>query len=99
MKITVRVDGKEHSAKQPHPGATRIHVPELRKCPACGADADEQGLSVSGAGKRIGGHDTYEADAHALCCRKRIGTILVRVSTIFGVEEDERVQGGPWRVY
>jgi hypothetical protein len=56
-------------------------------------------LKISGTGIDRTTHDTYYAPAVAQCCRRRIGTIETRVSTVFGITEDELVLGGPWKVF
>lgn len=63
-------------------------------CPVC-----KRALHVRGAGKRIASRDTYEADGFCASCGAPLGTIVAQVSTIFGLEEDERVLAGPWKVY
>lgn len=99
MKISVTIDGKKHDAKQPHDGASHLLVADVMTCPACGEKTGTSGLVVGGSGKHIESHDTYAAEAHAMCCKKKIGTIRVKVSTIFGLEEDERMLNGRARVY
>lgn len=56
-------------------------------CPHCKATP----LRVQGTGKRIASHDTYAAEAVAMCCDRHVGEIRAQVSTLFGLEEDERV--------
>ncbi len=65
-------------------------------CPKCKATP----FMIAGGGQRIEGHDTYAADGACLSCRKPIGVIRAKVSTLFGLEEDERVlYHGRARVY
>lgn len=64
-------------------------------CPSCG-DAP---LRVQGTGRTIGGHDWYRATGHCAACGARVGEVRAYVSTIFGIEEDERVLHGRARVY
>lgn len=90
MKVTVHVDGRERAAK-PQGDHVRIECP----CPHCKASP----LLARGTGIRSHDHDTYYADAVALCCGKPIGRMSTTVSTIFGIEEDERVLNGRARVY
>lgn len=67
------------------------------ECPACGAPAP---FKVAGKERRVASHDTYVADAHAVCCKKHVGTLRVKVETLFGVAEDEAVlTHGRARVY
>jgi hypothetical protein len=54
---------------------------------------------VLGSGMQTEGFDGYRAYGFCAKCREPRGTIHARVQTLFGVEEDERVLGGPWRVY
>ena len=64
-------------------------------CPLCGEDP----LPVQGHGQHIEDHDTYAACGHCAVCTERVGVIRARVSTIFGLAEDERVLNGRPRVY
>lgn len=45
------------------------------------------------------GHDRYTGDAECCRCRQKVGPMEVVVSTLFGLEEDERVLQGRCRVY
>lgn len=54
---------------------------------------------VAGTGREIEGRDTYRAQGLCVQCRAPRGIIRAQVETIFGLEEDERVLAGPWRVY
>jgi len=65
------------------------------ECPTCG----ESSFKVRGTGKRIGAHDEWHADGFAICCDEHVGTLVVKVDTIFGIEEDEAVLNGRARVY
>lgn len=97
MKITIALEGgRTLVAKHAYHDSDHVVVDGLDACPACKHPAP---VKVSGDGRRTEGHDTYACNAIALCCRRRIGTVRVRVSTIFGVEEDERVLNGRARVY
>lgn len=70
-------------------------------CPYCGASP----FRVGGKGKHVAageeGHDTYVARAACASarCGREVGVLAAKVSTVFGLEEDERVTAGPWRVY
>jgi len=69
------------------------------KC-QCGAEP----MFVSGTGKRISQdpklkHDTYEADAVCTKCNGHVGIIYAQVSTLFGLEEDERTMNMGIRIY
>ena len=96
MKITVEIQGKRYAAKPPHDQALYVVVSGVDPCPGC---KKEGPLEVQGAGKHIESRDTYAAVAVTRCCSRQIGTIRVMVNTIFGIEEDEAVQCGRWRVY
>ncbi len=92
MKIKViTLDDQSFDATLPYDGAAFVTI---ERCPLCGvADCNVVGRETTHT------HDVYQAEAKALCCEKRIGRIEVKVDTVFGIEEDERVLGGPWRVY
>ena len=98
MKLTVTIDGVE---RRLDPETESARVLDLATCPRCGYKPHpERGVRVQGKGKRITGHDVYEADGYAACCGQPLGTIRAVVSTVFGVEEDERVlYHGRCRVY
>jgi hypothetical protein len=72
------------------------HVVVEGACPKCKATP----FSAAGTGMSIESHDTYRAEGACLSCKKRVGVLRVVVSTIFGLEEDERVlYGSPCKVY
>jgi hypothetical protein len=56
-------------------------------CPHCGASP----FYVAGDGKRIADRDHYEAQGYCAAeeCWDKVGTIIAKVSTIFGLEDDE----------
>lgn len=103
MKITVVLDnGSRIAGKLPYDNAPFIELrfkgeqgkPFKRYpcgCPAIEADGAPLPLKVGGTGIKHHNHDTFFADAVALCCKKKIGTIETKVSTLFGIEEDEAV--------
>jgi hypothetical protein len=95
MKIQVTINDKRRSAKEPFPDAG--HLVCEGSCPLCKAEP----LKVAGlaGGKRYESRDTIACNAYCLGCKEQVGTIRVVVSTIFGIEEDERVLNGPWKVY
>ncbi len=98
MKITLTDrDGRSLVAKQPHENADRVIV-ESGTCAKCKLSP----LVVRGLGMTIdpnASHDTYRADAVCCGCNEPVGVLRVKVSTIFGIEEDERVLNGRCRVY
>lgn len=66
------------------------------ECPKCGATP----FHVQGAGMRIAPDDrAYESDGYCARCRAPVGLIRAKVSTLFGLHEDEAVLGGRARVY
>jgi len=93
--ITVSVQGKTHPAIRPEPRSEHVEV--AVKCPFCGALP----LCVKGEGSNIvRGRDSYQNfSAVTLCCKKPVDWIKSQMDTIFGLEEDERVLNGPWKVY
>ena len=98
MQITLTDgEGRKLVAKQPHENADRVIV-ENGACPKCKLAP----LVCRGRGMTIdpnASHDTYRADATCCGCDAPVGVLRVKVSTIFGIEEDERVLNGRCRVY
>jgi hypothetical protein len=45
------------------------------------------------------GHDTFSGPAECTRCRQEVGTMTVRVNTLFSIEEDDHVLNGRCRVY
>lgn len=90
MKVTVQVQGVHRSAKQ-----AGDHVVVTGKCHHCGAEP----FKVRGKGISSNDRDAYYADGHCVACDNFVGTIRAKVDTLFGIEEDERVLAGPWKVY
>lgn len=95
-KITVTIADVVHKAAPPFDGADHAVVEGIKECVWCKAPAP---FKIAGAGRRIESHDTYAADAVAVCCKSWVGTLRVQVDTLFGIEEDERVLRGRCRVY
>jgi hypothetical protein len=90
----VTIDGKSHAAKLAENNAfVTIEAP----CPKC--KAPKPLVVVGRDGSRHHDHDTYHADATCKKCGETIGDLRAKVSTIFGIEEDERVLHGRPRVY
>lgn len=98
MKITLTgSDGRALAAHQPHDHADRVVV-DHATCPKCKLNP----LPVRGQGKSIDPNsprDTYRADAICCGCGAPVGVLRVKVETIFGIEEDDRVLNGRCRVY
>ena len=88
MKITLQFTGKTYHVTKPEPGAPSATVPGAT-CPKCKAHP----LQVQAAGRGIyeTTYDTYVADAVCEDCGEPVGTLRVKMPTIFGIEEDERV--------
>lgn len=87
-------DGNEYEAKIPFVNCAYVVVPlGESQCPKCNA------IKVRGGGKSRESDDTWRADAYCLECREPRGMLRVRVDTLFGIEEDERVLNGRCRVY
>lgn len=78
----------------PYPSAEHVEVVN-QECPHC-----KEPLLVSGrAGTRNQTRDSIEEIAFCRNCDKNVGLLRVVFSTIFGIEEDERVLRGRARVY
>jgi hypothetical protein len=95
-RITVQIGDVRHTATKPHEEAEYCVVDIA--CPHCKVTP----LKVSGHGKSIdpdARHDTWRADGSSVCCNVQIGTIRVKVSTLFGIEEDQRVYSMGIRIY
>jgi len=45
------------------------------------------------------GHSTYSGAAECTRCRQKVGNMTVKINTLFGLEEDDRVLNGRCRVY
>lgn len=54
---------------------------------------------VQGAAIEIDDRETYGADAYCVGCGARRGRLLARVSTIFGIQEDEAVLNSRCKIY
>ena len=93
MKITVSVGGTKRAATRPFEGAD--HVVATGACPHCSIEP----FKVRGSGISRNDHDSYYADAECVACGKFVGTIRAKMDTLFGIEEDERVLNGPYKVY
>jgi hypothetical protein len=92
MKVTFTVDNVEHTCSVPYEGAAFVLV-DGWACPTC------KRSGVAGRNQRIESHDTYASDAGCADCKVVVGVLRVQLSTLFGLEEDERVLNGRCRVY
>lgn len=70
-------------------------IATIATCPACKASP----ARVGGAGITGNDHDHYFADGRCMVCDAPIGIIETKISTIFGIDEDEAVLEGRPRVY
>jgi hypothetical protein len=95
-RVTLHFDGRTYkpAGGNPKPGqdSVRFNV----GCPHCKTPSP---IDVRGKGIRSHDHDTYYADAEHIGCGGSLGQMRVKVDTIFGIEEDERVLNGRCRVY
>lgn len=90
MRVTLTDrEGQVHDL-EPTEGGQFAEAPE--PC-ACGSRL------VGGTGREVESHGTYRARGLCAGCREPRGVIRAQVETVFGLEEDERVLAGPWRVY
>ena len=96
MDITFKVEGERAARKcvLPFPESPLVDV--AGECPHC----QNIPFKARGDGNITRGHDTYEARALCCNCGVYVGQIVAKVSTIFGIEEDDRVlNGSRCRVY
>jgi len=93
MKIKLKITGgRTIKLKAPPPGVGSIEVPNMQ-CQHC-----KEPLRAEGRNPEIG-FDTVTSKARCSLCEKDVGTLVVTMDTIFGIEEDERVLHGKPRVY
>jgi hypothetical protein len=97
MKVHVQIGEVRRSASLPHEGANHVRVDG--PCPACGAEDAGAFACLGQKSEQVIGHDTIEAPALALCCGATVGRLVVKLGTLFGVEEDRAVLHGRARVY
>jgi len=92
VKITLTTrEGHVLEGRLPYDGAAFVEFDA--PCSGCGSKA------VAGGAPSIESHDTYRAQAACCGCRAACGVLRVQVSTLFGIEEDNRVLNGRCRVY
>ena len=99
MKIKFHpTEGSARGALLPFPECDFVYVPGA--CAKCGAKVGGKFKVQGRPGSRVRTYNTYESDARCVACQQSIGKLVATVSTIFGIEEDERVilYGRP-RVY
>lgn len=100
MRVSFKpTEGARLNCSVPFDGCAFVTAPG--RCPACGIQEEQDGRfnlqGVPGAMRKT--HDEYIAPARCVACQANIGEITLKVNTIFGIEEDERVLGGQARVY
>lgn len=88
MIVTIRLDGGDVVAATP----CGSYVTTSVECPSGGHYLDAY------APQSTRGHDTIEGDAVCMACGAHVGRLVVKASTIFGLEEDAAV-GLRARVY
>lgn len=100
MSVTVVIldDGARHPARAV-PGTARRNPYFTIESPCPHGCRIREPLPVKPGGAMRHDHDTYYADAIALCCLRRVGSMEQRVETMFGIDEDEAVLNGRCRVY
>lgn len=95
MKITFKpLEGPEIPCNLPYASAAYV-VPTQAVVCSCSKAA----LQLQGGGITHHDHDTYYAPVKCLACGVQLGELHAKVSTIFGIEEDDRVLHGRPRVY
>lgn len=92
-KATLTIGKETFAVAVPYEGCSYADVPSV-VCPHCG-----EPLQVQGTGKRIATRDTYAATAICTTCEKPVGELKLKVNTLFGLEEDERVFSMGVRIY
>lgn len=91
MKVTViTASGTRHPAEV----ADSQEFVTISRCPACRTEQAQ----IRGTGIDRHNHDTYYGPAVAQCCGIEV-RMETKVSTIFGIEEDNAVLNGRARVY
>lgn len=93
MKLHLVMNGRKIRLKKPEDGVAEVEVPK-ETCPHC-----KKPLTVAGGGKHIKNQDTYSAPAGCVSCNMWVGDLEVQVSTLFGLEEDERIANMGIRIY
>lgn len=95
MQISIEIpNAPTRKAKPPYRDADHVVVDGT--CPLCAADVFK---CIGKIDEQTHTQDTTTAPALTRCCGQRVGKMLVKFSTIFGVEEDNIVLNGRYRVY
>ena len=94
MKLSLATtDGHVCSIKLPYPNAS--HGIASGACPSC----KQEPFTVQGREMGIESHDTYASQGYCAAGGAHVGVIRAKRDTLFGLEEDERIARGPWRIY
>ena len=95
MKIMFHPNkGPARKAKLPYTDADYCVVDG--ECPYCKA----MPFHAAGVkGTMVKGHATLTSDAGCIGCKVVTGKLVVKVNTLFGIEEDERVMRSGVRIY
>lgn len=91
MKVVV-IDSEDR--RHPAQIAENNEFVTIGRCPSCRSEEPQ----IQGTGITHHNHDTYYARAVARCCGAAL-RIETKVSTIFGIDEDNAVLNGRSRVY
>jgi hypothetical protein len=83
MKIIHESDGVEHECTLPYDGCVWVETPA-----ACGCGAFPSRIRSDGYDT---GHDFVRGAAYCFDCKLERGHLRVEFSTVFGLEEDDRV--------
>ena len=85
-------EGPRRDCTMPYEGAKFVEPSGV--CPSCAVEP----WKIQG-GDPVRGHDTISCVAQCTACKAMVGQIIVTISTIFGLEEDDRMLNGRCRVY
>lgn len=91
MRVRVELAAGTHTLPLPTPGSAAVDVGV--PCPHCAKP-----LRATGRNRRRE-HDRYTADAACVECNALVGRLVVKVPTLFGLDEDDAVLNGRPRVY
>lgn len=92
MTITLQTDAEAIPLRLPHAEAPYVEA-SGRQCPHCA-----EPLRVFSREEEEG-HDEVRGRGRCTSCKEIVGELVVKVSTIFGIEEDRAVLYGRPRVY
>lgn len=97
MDVTVKIEGQPRiPMKLAHDGCEHVTSrDETIKCPECAGAP----LMIHGKGEGARTRDSITQPAYCNYCGEVVGTIRAKFQTIFGIEEDNRVLNGRFKVY